>query len=218
MSFWGKGKKKIEEKPNAPWLQAMKTNRLLSGIVVFQLLVIAALGFSISALFPLKEIVPVIVEFQSGGNNFVVLAKAGEELSANLGVITREIRQYVVYRERVDKVTESDIRYPFVFGLSSPEVANTFKEVYGNTESGLFFKKGFKRDVVIKRDTPLARGIHQVSFITIDTIDGKEGEIKNEWVATIGYKFEEQEVSFEEKLLNPLGMVIEEYTLSRRRG
>lgn len=203
--------------PSMPWLQAVKTSRILLGVVITLSLVIVAQGVSMSYLFPLKEKIPVFVEFQTGGNNFVVVEAASKNVRANQALLAMFVRLYVTSRERIDKQTETEIRYPRVVAMSSPKVSKNFKDIYGNKSTGLFFQEGFKRDVVITRDSSLANGIHQVEFKTIDTIEGRKGETIGEWVATVSYDFADQLVSYDERLMNPMGLFVTGYTLSKRR-
>lgn len=204
------------QSPAVPWLQAIKVTKLLTIIVVIQLIVIIGLGIAFSTVFPLKEKIPIVVEFQSGGNNFVIVAKAGEDLRNNKALVSRELRYYIISRETIDRMTEETIRYPRVMAMSSSDVKKEFKDVYGNKEKALYFKEGAKRKIIINRDASLAPGIHQVDFTTIDTITGREGETRRQWVATIKYEFSDQKVLYNEQTINPLGLFITGYDLSNR--
>lgn len=209
--------------PNAPWLTALKTARLLGWLLAVSVLANVGMGFSMSLLFPLKEIKPIFYEFKDSNDNFVMVQAAEGNLRANGRLIAMFLRQYVDDRETVDKQTEETIRYPRVMSMSDDAVATNFKNVYGNKSTGLYFREGFKRAVNITRDASLDYGLHQIEFQTIDTIEGKAGEAQgreptvNEWVATVSYDFSNQLVSYDKSLMNPMGIFIQEYTLSKRR-
>jgi len=204
-----------KKKPSIPWLQAVFNNRLLTVVIIILGLVVAAQGIAITALLPLKEIEPVYVEFQNATNSFVVVQRAGKNIRANQTLISMFLRSYVTSRETVDKITEAD-RYAFVVALSSPKVTENFKRFYGDKETGLYYQPGKKRRVHIIRDNALAPRIHQIELETIDTTDGEPGEERQEWVITLRYGFYDQHVAFDNKLQNPLGLQIEEYSIVKR--
>lgn len=212
-----------DQQPSAPWSTAVKLARMMGVVVIIEAITIVALVVVIAYMLPLKEKIPIFYEFKEPGQNFVKIVKAGEDLTTNGQLIRMFLRRYVMDRETVDKQTETSIRYPRVFAMSSQAVAANFKKVYGNPETGLFFKRGFKRSVHIKRDSYLDTGLHQIEFETVDTIEGKPGQAQNqmvkktEWVSIITYEFSEQAVTFEGSLLNPLGLGIVEYTITKRR-
>lgn len=209
-------KKQQDERPSLPWLQATKNNRKLVVVIMVLCATIAIESLVIVSMFPLKEKIPIIIEFQSGGNNFVMLEKASGKIQGNMALVARFLRMYVKNRETVDKITER-FRYPNVHAYSSSKVAKNFQMIYGNKETGLFYKKGFKRDIIIRRDSVITKGVHQVEFESYDSYNWKKEEKKNEWVAIIEYEFYDQKVSYDERLINPIGLIVTEYTLSRRK-
>ena len=214
---------KDDQQPSAPWATSTKLARMMGVVVIIEAIAIVALVVVIAFMVPLKEKIPIFYEFKEPGQNFVRIDKAGKDLTTNGQLIRMFLRRYVMDRETVDKQTETSIRYPRVFAMSSNAVATNFKKVYGNPETGLFFKKGFKRSVHIQRDSYLDTGLHQIEFETVDTLEGKPGQAHNqmvkktEWVSIITYDFLEQDVNFEDSLLNPLGLGIVEYTITKRR-
>jgi len=199
-----------------PWVQAVTTNKVLAVLLVLSMVGNICMAFGFSYLFPLKTIEPVIVEFSSSRNNFVTVASGRQNLTSNFMLIRHFLRQYVVQREKIDKITEEQ-RYQVVYAMSGDEVSQSFRAVYGDPEKGLFFIDKFKRDITITRDDPLAKGIHQVEFITTDTYDDERGTEESEWVATISYKFVDQMVTYSEADFNPLGLIVTEYSLSKRK-
>jgi type IV secretion system protein VirB8 len=204
------------QEPNIPWLVSLKLNRFLTIIVVVQSFVIVGMATSYVFLFPLKEKIPIIVEFSNGTNNFAIVQKGNEEIRSNANLIEMLLTRYVTDRETVDKITEEPIRYPRVMAMSSPTLGADFRRTYGDKTMGLYFKEGFKRSIRVTRSSSLAPGVFQLEFVATDTLDGRGGENKSEWVATMDYGFSDQLVKYDERLLNPVGMFISEYTLSRR--
>ncbi len=199
-----------------PWQQAIKNNRILMIIAVSEAACILLLTIAIIIITPLKTIEPVYVEFSSSGNNFVRIAKANENIQNNDLLLSYFLRRYVIDRETVDKTTEQ-LRYERVGAYSTEELHAKFKRIYGNKETSLYYKKGFKRAVTIIRDNKLAKGIHQIEIETTDT-DQYNNVKKANWIITIKCEFAGQKnIAFDERLLNPAGLLVKEYTITARK-
>lgn len=209
--------------PTIPWLQCLKNNRMLTILLGFSVVAVTVEAIVIASLFPLKTIQLEIVEFQSSTNNFVKVAAAGEDISINQLVTSMFLRRFVVDREKIDKVTEQD-RYARVIAMSTDELGADFQTVYGG-QKALYYKQGFKRDIEITRDASLGYGIHQIEFKTFDTYDNKPSDkvldnnrkATGEWVANLSYTMVDHEVNLDDLYLNPQGIVIDQYSLSRRK-
>ena len=213
--------------PSLPWVQAVSNNRLLVIVIVFLCLVAVGLGGTIVALFPLKKTELIYVEFQHSTNSFMVVQRAEKSIRSNEALIAMFLRSYVSCRETVDKMTEPD-RYAHVLAFSSPKVRDVFRAIYGDKDRGLYYQTGKKRAVHIINDSALGGGVHQVLIETTDTTDGvdrnKDGRVdekKTEWMITLRYGFYDQEVTKDPRnaggphLLNPMGMMIEEYAIKK---
>jgi len=206
-----------------PWMQCLKNNRTLSILLIVALITVLIQAIAIASLFPLKEKVLQIVEFKSGSNNFVTIAKAGKDITANELITAMFLRRYIVDREKIDKLTEQD-RYARVMSMSSDAVGRNFQKVYGGQKS-LYYKKGFKRDIEIALDSRLANGIHQIEFRTYDTYDHEKKSVildnnrkpTGEWIATLSYTMESHKVKTTDIYMNPQGIDINEYSLSKRK-
>jgi len=208
--------------PLAAYKQSITNNTLLTRVVMGLSVVVVLLAVAIIMMMPLKEIQLEIVEFYADTNRFVKISKAGDDLTTNEVLIGKLLRTFVKDRETIDKQTESD-RYARVFAMSSADLQQKFRSTYGDKKS-LFYRRNFKRSIKIIRDDSLTRGIHQVEFETSDSMDDKPGTSEaigkpkvNYWVATISYHFESQEKTYEEALFNPVGIIVHEYSLSKRK-
>lgn len=206
---------------NIPWWQALRLNRILALIICGLILVIIALAFALAALAPLKTVETVYVEFQSSGNNFVRLLPAGGDMRNNRALIGYFLRRYVSDREQVDHQTEKDIRYPRVAAMSSRDELSLFKTIYMDKENSPFYTLE-KREIEILLDVPVVdyvsgqTGIHRIDFKTIDRALGKKDPVVQEWSATITYAFGAQYVAHEEAILNPAGLYVGKYVVSKR--
>ena len=217
---------------------AIDTIKALQVISAIEALVIIFLVGLFAVLLPLKEIVPIYVEFSSSGNNFVTIktAKSSTEERALLRDIS--LRAYIVQRESVDQISEFE-RYDCVLSMSSSRVGEVFKKRYvlAPTKSDkkspdyklpLAKEDGFKRQIHVESDIPInQRGKslkHQIDFYTIDTVDDDE-PISKHWVALIEYRFTHRKISLEKlkkssgvdgAVCNPLGIQVVDYTLAKK--
>lgn len=207
----------FQPEPRIPFLRLMALNRALGLISLGQLVAIVALVVGILGLFPLKEKEVVIVQLDPANNNRYILEKADEKLRANASLIASMIRTYVNDRESVDKITEAH-RYERVQAMSDETVFKAFLNVYSNKEISPLFQEGLKRSILITNDRSLADGIHQVEFTRIDTQERTPSpQVATKWVAVMKYGFADRKGTVEDKLLNPLGLFIIEYSLSKRQ-
>jgi type IV secretory pathway component VirB8 len=205
-----------DERPIAPYIQAIKNNRLLTKVIfILVILLIFSIGTNFyQAGLSTKEFI--VIEYKSSSNNFVKIARAGDDYSRNEILIRATLRNYVEDRERIDRITEQE-RYARVVALSSDNVSDIFRTVYGG-DKALVNREGFVRDIDIKSDSIISYGKHQIEFTTTDYEEDKPEEKKtNRWIATLSYQFKEQQVSEDIGLLNPVGLYVEEYRLSKKK-
>lgn len=198
-----------------PYRKVQMLNNTLIGLVVVLTLVIGCLAVAIYGVLPLKEVRYEFFEFDNATQNFVKLEHANARVQSNAALASMFLRRYVKDREVIDKVTERE-RYKRVHFMSSDDVWKAFKDTYGK-QDGLVQKPGFKRDIEILREQPLAAGVFQVEFRTTDYLEGKSEADRNYWVATMNFDFRDQKVSYEDRLLNPMGLFISNYSIARTR-
>lgn len=207
----------------------------LKVVIIALGLICIGLVAALVMLMPLKELVPVYVEFSSDKNTFVTVKSARQGTKEHRLLADIGLRAYVTMRETVDKVTEAE-RYECVNTMSSSRVREQFAKSYYRTPSKAEEKDpdfktpiskvdGLKRDIRINSDIPINKQgrtlKHQVEFYTIDRID--EGEPKTKiWTALIEYRFTDRKVSLAQlkesagpygAVCNPLGLQIIDYTL-----
>lgn len=201
--------------PDTGYRQATRNNVLLSRVIIAQSVGIVALIIGYVFLFPLKTTEWLVYEFSSSNNTFVRVAKAGQEIQAKEALTSMLLREYVMQRETINRVDEPD-RYASVMAKSGSRVANEFQTTYSGDKSPLKID-GFKRAVVINRDSKIGSGdgLHQVEFTTTDTING-DRPVSREWVASIAYTWQAQEVRADKLTFNPTGIVITQYSLAQR--
>lgn len=196
-----------------PWLTAMKAAKVLAWFAVAEFVVIVFL-IVWHQLNPVKVMEPIYVHFTSEANMIAKIERVSDAIARRSVVIGAEARRFVMDRETVDKTTEAE-RYPRIFEMSDAALAKAFREAYGGTES-LFKREGFKRQVRVLSDSALGDGIHQVEIETTDTDKNNPTPLVQEWIVTMTYEFRDEKKSYERGLLNPLGFVVTEYTISKR--
>lgn len=204
-----------EENASIPWIRAAKLNKILTVCLIGAMACIGALSISMSTLFPLKTTELMILEMKSEDENFVVLHRAGENLRANMPLVGKFLRAYVVDREKVDKVTEQ-VRYRQVAAMSSKAVKKNFRTFVEDKKISPYLRPNLKRRIENVRDVPIAKGIHKITFERVDTYDHRPGQDPKvtSWEAVIHYKFLDQKVQYSKTRMNPLGLFVIEYTLT----
>lgn len=204
------------EAPRVPFLRMQSMNRVLGYICFTLIAIILALVIAIISLFPLKTKELVLVQLDPATNNRYLLAKADEALQSIPNLISTILRTYVVDREKINQVDEA-LRYVRVQAMSNEYVFKAFTDIYSNKESSPLYQEGLKRDIQITNDRSLAEGIHQVEFTRIDTQEKTHAQVTTKWVAQMTYGFADRKGSIEDKLLNPLGIFVVQYSLTKRQ-
>lgn len=208
---------KIQVEANTPYLQAIRNNRLLAFLVVFLVLALVSTVLAGAYVYankpPVKEVI--YIEFLNGTNNFVRVVRAGKDLEGNRLLVDANIRRYVVDREGIDRTTEG-VRYPRVMQTSSEDVGAVFKRKYAS-ENPMYKRKGFEREISITRSNPIDEGIYQVEFKSTDKTNGISSKPRF-YVANIAYSFQDQKITFDDSLMNPMGLFVETYSISERRN
>lgn len=205
-------------KDSIPWIQAAKLVKILTILLVGSMVVNIGLGIALTTLFPLKTTETFFVQIKGEGENFVTLHKANQAIQNSMPLVGMFMRIYVESRESVDKVTEK-LRYPRIKAMSSHEVGKNFEKMIMDKKASPFLRPNLKREIEIVRDVALARGIHQIIFDRVDTYADRPDRKpkKTRWAATIHYTFSDQKVAYNRTHLNPVGLFVNEYTLTPTR-
>lgn len=198
------------------WMQCQRNNRLLAFLLVV-LLICLIWSVVWHETHPVTKEVVRYVEFQTGGNNFVTVPAAGGAVKNSDLLLSVDVRRYVMSRELISK-TDEPARYSVVREMSAAPVFQKFRDVYGRKDAALY-RDGLKRNVIVQQDSPIAEGVHQIEYITEDTIDGQVAPpVRTAWVATMAYEYIDLKTTRDKALLNPRGMNITEYTIRKRSG
>ena len=195
--------------------QAIRNNRLLVKVVMALAVLSLLLGLSIAVLLPLKSTEYQLYEFSASGQTFYRIGSADDLAVRRPALIRMAARQYVSYRERIDRLTEES-RFASVLAMSSDEVAAEAQASYTAVNEAL---AGGTRQIVIELDYFLnnnpAYQIHHVEFKTIDRDQSGEST-SHYWQAVLGYRFNEQQVRLDDLVQNPLGFEVVSYAITKR--
>lgn len=197
---------------------AMVNNVLLQRVIVALSLIILSLGIIIVSLFPLKDTKIKVVEFIDGTNNFVRVIEPNQTIQADSLLIDYFVKKYVTDRETWNKVDE-EIRLPYIKSVSNEKTWNDMVAIFTHSKSP-YSKNDFKRAIKIIRTSELSHNIRQVEFETND-IYGAGTEApktsKGYWIATLKMSFKTRDINYEDKDFNPLGLIVEEYSIAQRK-
>lgn len=197
--------------------------RLTSILCIGMFLVIMALSAVIIALFPLKEVKPMLLSAQDRTNQIVKIEPLEKEAKGWDLVVHNLVRQYVKDRETIDCHTEP-YRWQRLALFTSIELEQLFRQQMDpeNKHSPLkqFSERGIKRSVNIIRSTslaPRAPDIWEVEWASVD-LDSKEGtQSKAQWVSTLTLEFQEREVKLEDQFINPIGLSVTHYSVDNKQ-
>lgn len=221
----------VKDEVASGYLSYTKVQYWLIGIIVALVVCNFFLINGYQALLPLKEVKPVYIGLDMSDDKYVYKLIPVEDIDGQLAIAKFFLRQFIEDWGTVDNVLEEN-RIDRIFAMSNEEVFNEFKRIRDSNKKdpdtgkpiGLHHIPGFKRQIKIFRDAPIAqRGdirVHEIDFKTIDTNDNNPGARDiHEWNAKIAYVFRPLKIHFEEdgSMLNPSGMIVLENTITHRK-
>jgi len=170
-------------------------------------------------MLPLKEKIPTFVHFLPKEEQIVYV----EEFKTNKKALKRVkeflARDYIKKRETIDLVTEEK-RYPYVYYLSSPEIAKEFDEQYNTEKNALSpFKLAVDNNQItsirIISSAMLNANQVQVEFEATTSVKNT-GKITLTEVVIAIVTFSEDTKNYKgsDYLNNPFGFVVSDYSLS----
>jgi type IV secretory pathway component VirB8 len=203
----------------AAYKAAQVNNVLLSRVVVALTIIVIIEAIAIASLFPLKDTRVKVVEFIDGAANFVRVTEPGATIQGDAILVDYFVKKYVTERETWDRVSEAE-RLPYIRVVSSDKVWNDMRSLFTNSKSP-HMRSDFKRAVKILRVSSVSQSIRQVEFETTDTYGAgsvSQTTEKAVWIATLKMSFAPRVVAYDEVDLNPLGLIVEEYSIAQRKN
>lgn len=219
-----------------------RTLRAVTLVAVISGLLNVAMVMLIITLFPLQKVIPFLVTFKSQDSQVVKVEPLEADAQSMRYASEDSIRQYVTMRHKV--VPDFNIMNE-QWGPKSRIAAQTATAAYqdfrkaSDDELKQLVSQNYTRDVQINSVTRLPDGTWQVAFTTVDHSAGQvlpappsggfsagigasnqgivqPGESRQEWVATMRIAYQPQRVRFSDRLLNPLGFTVTDYSVTRR--
>lgn len=196
----------------------MWANRVLGLVSVGLLMAVIAQASVIYALFPLKQIEPMLLIGGSRDDQvwrvepFHVGTRGWDLIAEKL------VQDYVLKRESIDLQTEV-ARWQQVAWMSAEPVFAEFRKVMGRENPNSPFERAKKerltRQVTVRVVSQLNPAQFQVAFERVDFRDGERIDRK-ELVATLTVEFLEQNVRREDRYMNPTGLTVIAYGLAEK--
>lgn len=196
------------------------THYAVAAAVILGLVSMGLMGV-ILALFPLKEVRPMLVTTHSKSEQIVQVEPLKLSKEATKLLIEALVRQYVMLREPIDLQSEPH-RWGKILKFSSDPLAKAFYNLYKKENPKSPFKKfqdqGITRSVILKTSACLAPSAPDVWQVEWESIDHKgDQEIgRARWVSTLTVGLTKKEVSYEDQYLNPIGFEVRHYAVSRK--
>jgi len=197
--------------------------RVLMLICIGLFLVCLGLSSALVVTIPLKEIRPMILTL-SDQKNQVLRVEPIEKNVKGIQLITEKLAmRYVELRETFDFVTDNE-RYVELQNLSSSTLFEAYwqmiKPENPKSPRKKFLENKLTRSVHIKNCislAPSAANTYRIEWESIDCREGQEVDRK-QWISTMAFRFEEREVRYEDQYINPLGLMVTNYTISKKES
>lgn len=195
--------------------------RTLLGVCITLGLICITLGVALVGILPLKEIRPMLIGISDESQQVVRIEPLKDNLKGINLLIEKLLMHYVKQRETIDGITESE-RFGEVANMTSTKLWNEFWNFMksDNPKSPLkaFFDSYLRREVHVKRCLSLqatAKNTYRIEWTSIDRRHGEEVK-RQDWITTLAITFEPQNVKVEDRYMNPLGLTVMHYTVSKK--
>ena len=178
-------------------------------------LALAALeAIALIMLLPLKqtESVMLLVDRTTGYVQEISPSQAST-VRADEAMIDSLLAQYVTARERFDRTSvQQDYRKAALWTGGAAQRAYSAQMAATNPSSPFtLYRQGERRDVEVKSVTQVKPGNALVRFDTfLTTRDGRRVP-DGSWISLIDYGFTNAAMSYEDRLINPLGLQVDRY-------
>ncbi len=200
---------------------ARQVARLTTIISVALAAAVIALVVLLMAMFPLKQVQPMLVTIKDNGEQVVRIEPIDKNVKALEQLKETLARQYVQLRETFDLQTEPN-RWRQMSLMSSEELSHDFQELMNpNTASSPFKKRAEEkttRSVRILSSAslaPSAPDIYQVEWVSEDWHKGQMIG-REQWLTTMTVSLEERAFEYEDQYINPIGFTVNHYTVARK--
>jgi len=206
---------------------AIWTTRILAVVCVAEGIAILGLGVLTASLFPLKEVVPMFVTTGDSKDRVVKVEPFAVGMHGFDLLSETMARRYIELRETIDLQSEVG-RWQEVAMLSGPDVFNEFKALMSRDNKNSPFEKmkaeRLTRAVKVRAvnlvypPAPAAPfAVYQVEWEAVDARLSQEIE-RRVWVSSLSVAFQQREVRYEDRYMNPVGFTVTGYSVAKKEG
>lgn len=220
--------------------------RAITIVATVEGLIIVALVMMIIAIFPLKEVYPYLVTFKGNEQQVVSIEPIAVDAPGIEYATEANVRDYVVQRHAFKPVeTAMDAQWGPESRLAAMTEKAEFKEfeTASELEKARMMQSGFSREIKIESAAMIRPDTWQVAFTTYDSLGGHNGTLTADptqsvdpaqgptaimtadltprstpkrWLATMTIDYHPQNITYEKRLLNPLGFTVTDYSVTGR--
>ena len=177
------------------------------------------LAIAISQVMPLFRVEPFLLTFQNKQEQIVSVVPIKNNMEAESGITETFVRQYILLRSSFSRdIPEMEARWRpggMLQEMSSPQVYDTFLRDTAERALPIIRDRQLTREVKILSVVEPSHGLWQVEYETRDMYpDSKSPEV-GYWTATLRVGYRSKVVKYGERLKNPFGFTVIEYSLAR---
>lgn len=174
---------------------------------------------AIAQVIPLYRVEPFLLTFQNKEEQIYNLKPLDRSFADSKAVTEVFVRQYVLMRSSFGRdIADVEARWlpgGSIQEMSSPSVYDDFLKNTANRALDVMRKRHLAREVRILTVNELGSNIWQVEYETRDMYpDSRTPEI-NYWTASLKVTYRHKTVKYKERLKNPVGFTVINYSLSR---
>ncbi len=195
------------------------SSRVLVIIAIFSICFNMMLASTIYLLMPMRSAAPRLLYLNSQFNQMKMLEPIEIKVPTFDLVTEEQVRDYIMYRyiiiSRFDELAKRWGPGGPVFWMSSSRVFQEFRAREAQQGITLQRLKGLQRDVEIDWITPIARGVWQTQFRTLDYYPNATRADVTIWRATLRVSY--ADITYPDKsyaMRNPFGFVVRNYSLA----
>lgn len=220
--------------------------RAVTIVSVVEGLIIVALICLIIAVLPLKQVYPYLVTFRDKEQQVVAIEPLAKDAPGIEYATEANVRDYVTQRHSFSPVnSHMDAQWgedSRLAAMSDPEEYREFEQA-SQVERTRMMASGYSRQIRIESATMIRPDTWQVNFTSYDSLGGHNGTLtastsqtmdsssgrqtileadlnpkatSRRWLATMTVDYRPDQVSYDQRLLNPLGFTITDYSVTGR--
>ena len=221
--------------------------RAVTIVAVVEGLVVVALICCLIAVFPLKQVYPYLVTFRDNQEQIVAIEPISTTAPGIQYATEASVRDYVNQRHSFAPVnSRMDAQWGPDSRLAVMTAESEWKdfEMASATERAKLMSSGYSRQIRVESATMIRPDTWQVNFTSFDSLGGYNGTLtrnpevsvgqapastnimdmdlstksdERHWLATMTVAYEPDRVSYDQRLLNPLGFTVTDYSVTARK-